>query len=329
MRGRCSILPLGSFVLVLGVTNLVRAQSEVPSTAPAEALFREGRSAMKRGDYDLACSKFEDSQRQAPALGTLLNLALCQESRGKLGRAASLFGEFLERAPPDDDRRELVERHANELRPRVPVLILGSGTCKSEGCSVALDGKTVALGPTSTSLPVDPGEHVLLVSAPGRPVREVRVQLSEGQSLVETLRPGAAETLHRGTIPAAVPRAARPAPGSDRSQSEAQPQRTTAYVVGSLGAASLAASLVTGGLALARWRTVEQHCSGDTCNSPGALSANSEGRTFSVISTITFASGVLGLGAGTYLYLSADARVSPRRGQGGASSLALMMTSRF
>jgi tetratricopeptide (TPR) repeat protein len=68
-------------------------QSE-PSTSDlqgAEEQFRKGRQLITTGNYRLACPRFEESMRLAPALGTLLNLAICEEQAGERDRACQLF----------------------------------------------------------------------------------------------------------------------------------------------------------------------------------------------------------------------------------------------
>jgi hypothetical protein len=52
----------------------------------AEALFRAGRDALKRGAWAAACSKLAESQTLDPAAGTALNLAVCQEKLGNVAR---------------------------------------------------------------------------------------------------------------------------------------------------------------------------------------------------------------------------------------------------
>ena len=76
-----------------------RADSMEPMPpVEAEQLFREGREAMKRADYALACPSFERSLALDPALGTLLNLAVCEEKRGRLGQALARYRQFVELA---------------------------------------------------------------------------------------------------------------------------------------------------------------------------------------------------------------------------------------
>ncbi|HEU4534580.1 MAG TPA: tetratricopeptide repeat protein, partial [Polyangiaceae bacterium] len=81
MRGAAAAL---AAALVLAAGGPARANE---TSDRAEALFREGREAMKRGDLDEACPKFSESQELDPSAGTLLNLALCEQRKGEGARA--------------------------------------------------------------------------------------------------------------------------------------------------------------------------------------------------------------------------------------------------
>src|SRR5687768_2981870 len=68
--------------LCLGVAIAISAASagaEPRDAAAAEALFRQGRQAADAGDHAKACEKFKESNRLDPALGTVFNIADCEE----------------------------------------------------------------------------------------------------------------------------------------------------------------------------------------------------------------------------------------------------------
>jgi hypothetical protein len=98
---------------VLAWSGIARAQAESSSTA--ETLFREGREAVKRGDYAVACPKFAESQRLDPANGTLLNLALCEEGWGQVSEARRHFREVLAALDLDEQRRAIATEHVEAL----------------------------------------------------------------------------------------------------------------------------------------------------------------------------------------------------------------------
>lgn len=91
------------------------AADEGGAASSAESLFREGRDAVKRGDYAVACPKFQESQRLDPAIGTLLNLALCEERWGRISEARLHFREVLASSDLDEQRRAIALEHAAAL----------------------------------------------------------------------------------------------------------------------------------------------------------------------------------------------------------------------
>src|SRR5260221_7405355 len=83
--------------------------------AAAEALFRAGRAAADKGDYVTACPKFEESNRLDPEVGTVFNLADCDEHLGKVASAWQLFKEVAQRLSPADERVSIATSRAAAL----------------------------------------------------------------------------------------------------------------------------------------------------------------------------------------------------------------------
>src|SRR5262245_39627186 len=59
----------------------------------AEQLFQRGRADLDAGRVEKACAEFEDSFQAERALGTLLNMADCDE---RSGRRVSAWQRFVE-----------------------------------------------------------------------------------------------------------------------------------------------------------------------------------------------------------------------------------------
>ena len=86
-RSMRASLACSGVLLVLFGSRAARANDE----ATAEALFEQGRDAMRSGAYTKACLMFEESYRLVHGDGTKFNLGECYE---KVGRTASAWAAF-------------------------------------------------------------------------------------------------------------------------------------------------------------------------------------------------------------------------------------------
>lgn len=163
---------------------------DAAAIAAAEALFESGHQAMADEDYDTACARFEESNRLDPAVGALLNLAVCEEKRGRLATAWQLFKRVMHDLPVGDDRYPIAQRRASDLRLRVPTLTLKLESGAPKQTKVRYLEAVLGQASFSVPLPFDPGEYTLYVSAPAREQRTYQVSLSEGDKQVLTVGPG-------------------------------------------------------------------------------------------------------------------------------------------
>ncbi len=225
-----------------------------------------------------------------PALGTLFNIADCEEKLGRLATSWTLFQEVAQRLPLDDDRHRIAVQRAQALEARVPRLSVHLARSERTDIVVRRDG--VALGSASldTWLPVDPGEHVVVVSAAGHESASFVAHIGEGERTQLDVKLGPPLTSSART-----PGAGPAAPSVNH---------TTAYLLGGLGAAALVTGVVAGVLVLDRKSTVDKNCADHLCNQAGYDAAQS-GKTLGVLTTVGLVSGALGLGTATYLFLSA------------------------
>lgn len=137
--------------------------------ARADRLFRSGESKFDGGDYDGACEDFSESLKLGPKLGTLLNLALCHETVGKLVTAWHEFAHAAAWAAQNNqrDRHEFATQHVRALEPRLPRIVLQL-PADSKVTAIDLDGEPVPEHRWYLPLYVDPGEHQLALMAPGK-----------------------------------------------------------------------------------------------------------------------------------------------------------------
>lgn len=288
--------PSGLPTLLLAGLLLTAPVAAQTKGAAAEALFNEAQAAMEKADYPTACQRFRESDRLDPAIGTKLNLAVCEEKRGNLATAWDLLRAVIDTAEPGDDRRALAQDMASKLQPRVPKLTIRLAadapkeTSLREG-SLVLEGASLGI-----ALPMDPGKHRFVVAAPGRSERLLSVELHEGEVKDVEVEPG--------------PPSAAPASAPVAHQAPAAPKeggsKTLGFVLAGVGVAGVGVGAVTGILALGKKSTADSNCNDQLrrCTQAGK-DADASGRSLMTVSTIGWVVGAAGLaGAGAYFLLS-------------------------
>jgi hypothetical protein len=311
-------LSLGTFVTFAMLVSLVSAQqpSAQQSSATAEALFRAGRQASARGDHASACANYRESYRIENALGTLLNIAVCEEAVGQLASAWQHYQHVLYALAPNDARVALTRARLAELERRLPRLSVVISQADRSSTRILLG--EVELSPSSLDvpLPLDPGRHELRVYALGYEPSSYSFEIAEGEQRTLDVTPGAPipsnglEPKHSVRRPITLASAA-PAP-SDRVEPGAM-QRTIGVTALVLGGAGLLTSAVSFGLAIERKLVVDDHCPRDVCDAKGEAAARS-GRDFVHVSLASLAVGVVGSATGLYLFWTAP--------EGGTASIA-------
>jgi hypothetical protein len=130
----------------------------------------------------------EESQRLDPGGGTLLNLAICHEKQGKLATAHAEYSAALSLALASNrpDRQKTAREALSALGPRLPRLRL-IVVDPPEGLVVSLDGSPLPRAAWAIPMPLDPGPHSLVASAPGKLAATVATELREGQATEVTL----------------------------------------------------------------------------------------------------------------------------------------------
>jgi hypothetical protein len=278
-------------VLILFATA-TSAQTADP--VGATELFSQGREAIKMGDFDRACPLFAESNRLDPKVGTLLNLAECEEKRGHLAQASQAWQQAVNLAEATSDARgQIAADRLAALTPRVPRLTIRVARDSPRGTRIFRDDVELGDVMLDRPFPVDPGAHRIVALAPDGTRRTFLVHLAEGEetAIAVTARSAALP-------PKPSERAPRPAPAASGKR------RTIAYMLGGVGVAGIATGLVTGAMLMSHRNTVDGHCQPDgSCDATGADAAAS-GKRLVPINTVAWVVGAVGLGAGTWLYLT-------------------------
>lgn len=202
-RRACFVARLLIASLMLGAP---RAAAQAESEAAARALFEEGRRLIKNGDYAGACPKVEAAARLHASPGVLLNLGDCYEHAN---RTASAWAEFAEaeamaaRADRADMQVEANRRKAL-LEPKLCRLIIHV-TESVPGLAIARDGLPVNIDVSQAPVPIDPGEHIVMATAPQRIRWSTTVTLTEAGDVVVVEVPKLQEA-SRPSVPVSTPK---------------------------------------------------------------------------------------------------------------------------
>lgn len=286
-----------TFVLALTLASTARAD-EGPAAARADDLFREGRAALKRGDYQAACARFRESLTLDAAAGTLLNLSDCEDHLGELTAAIEHSRAAIDRLAPDDERMPLAREHAALLKKRMPHLTLNLAVDAPAGTHVSVD--QIDLGTEGFGAPfaIDPGEHAIAVGAPGRPVRRFTVSITEASATTMTVTPAPAVLSSQPTyrVPGARP--------GGNANPDILDQKSIALAVGAGGAVATSIGIVLALLAKSHYDESAAYCSNDVCTADGVNIA-SEARNQGDVATFVTGVGLIALATGTALWLTA------------------------
>lgn len=186
--GRLAELALAG-IAVAAVAERAAAQPQDPQIAKADELFAEGRALLSSNLSD-ACRKFDQSLRYNPAaIGTLLNVALCDEKLGKVATAFQRFSEARDRAKEQGltDHQQAAEEHILLLRPLVPHLAIALSDPLPD-TKVLVDDHVIAHDALE-DIAIDPGERVVVVSAPDRLPFRTTVKIGKTERRIVAVPP--------------------------------------------------------------------------------------------------------------------------------------------
>jgi hypothetical protein len=242
------IMKHSNLVVLVFATQASSAAADARG-AQGEALFRQGKELLARGDVAEACAAFDASEKLDPTTSTVLNQANCREMNGQLATAWGLFleAERATRVATDEAGRQMhgiaVER-STRLEPRLSTLtITVSDDARVAGLEVVRDADVVEIGAWNKTLPIDGGTYKVTARAPGNVewVATVTIGNERDAKSIEVPRLKAADLAppkppiaDRERVTVAMPDRSTPVPTT-------APRRRT----------RMAPSLVVGGAALA------------------------------------------------------------------------------
>ena len=199
------VVVLGSTSAVHGATPDGRARARQHSSR-AEELKKQGKPAE-------ACAELQEAERLDSKLPTLLDLAECTESLGKLVEAQAHWTLARDRAKHDEkpQSRSRAEARLAALQKRVPHLAVQLAATVPAGAQVLVDDVALESAQLAGAIPLNPGDHVIVVKLLGHDDAKYNVKLVEGDN--QSLPVAAGPVSGSQASPAAAPAQAPSTPG--------------------------------------------------------------------------------------------------------------------
>jgi serine/threonine-protein kinase len=311
------VLAAAIAALALASPAAANAQSK-DDVARADALFSAATALTDAGQYADACAKYAESKRLAPGIGVTLYLADCYEH---IGRTASAWTEFRsaegQARQRGDKRADVARAHAQALEPKLMRLtVVVAPTVPRTGLQLLRDGVPLATEEVGLPIPVDPGDHAVVVTSPGHPTQTLAAHVGPEapnatvriDSLDEAPAPAAPAVPLPATTPAAPPATALPSEPVPAEPSD--PGKTRRFVglgLGALGVVGVGVGSVFGIIAKQRLdasNAVQCNASTDRCYAPGFPMRKSAEQA-ATASDVAFVVGGVFLAAGAVVYFTA------------------------
>jgi len=296
----------------LGVLSTVPVHADEAATdrALAEVLFRDARDLMDHGQAAAACPKFAESYRLDQALGTLLNLAVCNEQVGQLASAWARYNEAITvaRQKGDATRQQFAEEGSRRLEGHYATLgiVPAKELAAVADLTFVLDNRSLGRAIVDTPIPIDPGSHVLVVRASGYEPWSKSFEIAKGAGRVPLEVPALRA---QGALPLAPPAAAAaaaaPPPPAAASSDPGSTQRIWGLVTGGAGVVGLGVSLGFGAHALSKKHDRDELCPAGACPTQDGIDAHHAANTAATIANVAGVAGGALLATGLVLYFTA------------------------
>jgi hypothetical protein len=262
------------------------ATAEEPTRAAA--LFEEGRIALEHGKLTVACAKLAESQKLEPRVGTLLNLADCEEQRGSMLAASDHWVAARDLAQASGDGRLAeAKRRFQELEGKIPRLTIRLQADAPAAAAVSLARGNAApqvVRELGRPQRVDPGTYRVVVSAPNHRDRAYELELLAGDS-------------HALSVNVGESVGAAEDPNARDSTDTGGPTKwwalnTTGAVVGGAGLVSIVVGAVFGARAISKKNeAADQYCTEENLCSQQGLDLQTEAQSAASASTATIVIG--------------------------------------
>lgn len=284
----------GAVVLTLSLLGLgaaaVHAEPSAAEIAAARELFDQGIAFETKGQWAQALDRFRKVAAVKTTPQVRFHIALCLENTGKLVDALVEFQRAQIDAEKDPAAAVVItnsSKHVAELKERIPRVVV---TTDAPSPTLSIDGNVVAGSLIGAPIPLDPGKHVIRVTASKRKTftRELELVERAGTTNVVATLPPEDEVV---------------APPSEKHDTEPSGFGPWPWIAGGVGLGALAGSTV---FYVLRQRTIDQigsacpdasHCPEDQRDT------YDRGRTYTTVGNVLLGVSVTSLAASTVLFI--------------------------
>lgn len=268
------------------VAALILASALLPSAAFAQSdadkgtareLTVEGYALLDKKDFAGAADRFKRADALFHAPTITVGLARAYVGLGKLMSAYEAYNRAAHESVPPNASAAFVnavndaQRELAALSPRVPGVIINLKGAPPEA-KVTLDGADVPNAALGVKRPVDPGQHVVKVTAAGFFPGEATVNVVEGKveqvnielKVDPNYKAPVAPPPGPGT-PGVGQQQPPPPPPPDNTPPPSSLQKTLGFVGIGVGGAALIMGAATGGIALSKRGALLEACPDGHC----------------------------------------------------------------
>ncbi|MDB4998368.1 MAG: hypothetical protein JWM74_5800 [Myxococcaceae bacterium] len=296
--GRCLLTAIALTVTLAPAS--ARAAGVSPSSATtsqkaeASKLFQDGRTDYERGEYATAITKLSASLDIITSPNARLYLGRALREAGRLSEAYAELARTEADANADPSHRytkagETARAEKRALASSVGVVRLDVQNADDD-TKITVAGKAVPKDAWSEPVVVAAGDVEVTMARPDKPVVRRSAHVEPGAE-------ARVELDARESEPSAIATVETPKAPTDYTK-----LRPYAYVAGGVGAVGVLTFVIAGLAANSTYSDLQTACPNGRCP-PGQADNVSSGRTQQTIANVGLVFGVLGLAAGTTLFV--------------------------
>lgn len=211
----CTRGGLAAAVLVAALVSASLARAASPENrAAAQKHLSQAQESKKHGQLAEACKHLAEAERLDSKLPTLMELAECSEQAGNVVDAEAQWAMARDQAKHDEkpQSRARAETRLAAVQKRIAHLTLQLAPNAPTDAQVLRDDQPLDAASLAAPLPMNPGEHVIVVKLAGHDDARYPVKLSDGdhQSLAITVGPVAGSSPAKPSVATAAPALSAP-----------------------------------------------------------------------------------------------------------------------